>query len=170
MEILLKNIETIAICIFAALTVSGALYVLFAKQIFYAAIGFLISLLGVAALMVFTDSEFVVASQIVIYVGGILVLLLFGIVLGNNPKAKDGSLEIENREFWMSACIVLVVSFLLVFLLSQIKMKEQTVQLAPTVKQLGLSLVSSYSIALELLGFLLLLALVAATFIAKKDD
>jgi NADH-quinone oxidoreductase subunit J len=68
----------LAFFVFAGITVAGAFYLLFTKNVLYAAFSLLLTLLGIAGLFVFAGADFLAVSQIMIYVGGILILLIFG--------------------------------------------------------------------------------------------
>jgi NADH-quinone oxidoreductase subunit J len=79
------TITNIAFFAFIALTMGGAITVLLTRNVLYAAYSLLLALLGVAGLFVFAGADFLAVSQIVIYVGGVLVLVLFGVMLTNKP-------------------------------------------------------------------------------------
>ena len=81
-------IKQIIFFVFAVITVGGALFLLFTKNVFYAAFSLLLTLLGVSGLYVFAGADFLAVSQIMIYVGGILVLMIFGIMLTNNKNTQ----------------------------------------------------------------------------------
>jgi NADH-quinone oxidoreductase subunit J len=70
---------------FVTLIGISALALLGTRKVLYAAISLLLILLGISALYVFAGADFLAVTQIIIYVGGILVLLLFGIMLTNRP-------------------------------------------------------------------------------------
>ncbi|HSQ75876.1 MAG TPA: NADH-quinone oxidoreductase subunit J, partial [Bacteroidota bacterium] len=67
--------------IFAAITVLSAFVVVFSRNLMYAACSLLFTFFGVAGLYILLHADFLAVTQILIYVGGILVLLLFGIML-----------------------------------------------------------------------------------------
>ena len=67
----------------AALTVISAAFVVLNNQLLYAAIGLLFTLFGVAGLYVFLWADFIAGVQLLVYIGGILVLIIFGIMLTN---------------------------------------------------------------------------------------
>jgi NAD(P)H-quinone oxidoreductase subunit 6 len=69
--------------VIAALTVAGAAGVALSRNILYSAIGLLMALLGVGALYVFLSADFVAVTQLLIYIGGVLVLILFAVMLTN---------------------------------------------------------------------------------------
>ena len=75
--------------VFAVITVVSAFVVVFSRNIMYAAFSLLFTFFGVAGLYVLLSADFLAVTQILIYVGGILVLLLFGVMLTNNVVSVD---------------------------------------------------------------------------------
>jgi NADH-quinone oxidoreductase subunit J len=160
-------LKDVILILFALITVGGALFVLFTQKILDAAYGLLVSLLGVAALFVFSNAEFVAASQIVIYVGGVLVILIFGIVLSRDSKNKA---KTESKENILKGGLIFGILLILIFaLISQLKFNTDQAQTPTNVRDIGLQMLGSNVFNLELIGILLLMALVATTYILKDD-
>jgi NADH-quinone oxidoreductase subunit J len=160
-------LKDIILIVFSLITVGGALFVLCTQKILDAAYGLLVSLLGVAALFVFSNAEFVAASQIVIYVGGVLVILIFGIVLSRDSKNKA---QTESKENILKGGLTFGILLLLIFaLLSQLNFETSKIQKATGVRDIGLQMLGANVFNLELIGILLLMALVATTYILKDD-
>src|SRR6266536_1831432 len=84
--------------LFAALTVASAAIVVFSRSLIYSAFALLFTFFGVATLYVFLGADFLAATQLVIYVGGILILLLFGVMLTH--KLYDLDLKTETFQFF----------------------------------------------------------------------
>src|SRR5262245_28573924 len=82
---------------FAALTVFSAAVVVFSRSLIYSAFSLLFTFFGVAAMYAFLGADFLAGVQIVIYVGGILILLLFGVMLTH--KLYDLNLRTETFQF-----------------------------------------------------------------------
>ena len=82
--------------VFAFITVVSAFIVVFSKSIIYSAFSLLFTFFGVAGLYVLLQADFLAVTQILIYVGGILVLMLFGVMLTNkvvNVELKTGTMN-----------------------------------------------------------------------------
>src|SRR5512137_65105 len=82
--------------VFAFITVVSGFIVVFSKNIIYSAFSLLFTFFGVAGLYVLLQADFLAVTQILIYVGGILVLLLFGVMLTNkvvNVELKTGTIH-----------------------------------------------------------------------------
>src|SRR5512140_2715296 len=90
---------------FAVLTVVSAAVVVFSRSLIRSAFALLFTFFGVAALYAFLGADFLAATQMVIYVGGILVLLLFGVMLTH--KLYDLNLKSDAYQFLPSVVAVL---------------------------------------------------------------
>ena len=74
---------------FSALAIGAALTILFTRNVMYAALCLFIALLGVAALYVLAGADFLAITQLLIYVGGVLVLLIFGVMLTHRAERES---------------------------------------------------------------------------------
>ncbi|WP_394993971.1 NADH-quinone oxidoreductase subunit J [Emticicia sp.] len=169
-------IKQIIFFVFAVITVGGALFLLFTKNVFYAAFSLLLTLLGVSGLYVFAGADFLAVSQIMIYVGGILVLMIFGIMLTNNKNTQRQTnqpnkiLVSHHNIFWaVLVAVLLFLAYLKVILEANFNIISKQIHTGSTVKQIGVNLMTDYIFAFEVVGILLLAALVGAAFIAKKE-
>src|SRR5512136_2430310 len=72
------------------LTAGSALVVVGARNILHAGFALCLTFLGVAALYIFLNADFVAAVQLIVYVGGILVLIMFGIMFSSNAAEEVG--------------------------------------------------------------------------------
>jgi len=73
--------EALVFWIFAGLTLGSAFVVVLSRTLIYSAFALLVTFFGVAGLYVLLGADFLAATQLLVYVGGILVLLLFGVML-----------------------------------------------------------------------------------------
>ena len=89
--------EAVIFYIFAAVTVGSAAVVVLARSLIYSAFALLFTFFGVAGLYVLLGADFLAATQLLVYVGGILVLLLFGVMLTH--KLYDLDLRSEVTQF-----------------------------------------------------------------------
>ncbi len=86
---------TYTFILFSIIIVASAFYVLWSKSVVHSAFALLFTFLGVAAIFVLASADFLAVAQIMIYVGGILVLLVFGVLLTNKGAEKGtGQLNI----------------------------------------------------------------------------
>src|SRR3954470_12361733 len=89
--------EAAVFYLFAAITIGAAAVVVLARSLIYSAFALLFTFFGVAALYLLLGADFLAATQLLIYVGGILVLLLFGVMLTH--KLYDLDLRSEVHQF-----------------------------------------------------------------------
>ncbi|MEM6522868.1 MAG: NADH-quinone oxidoreductase subunit J [Bacteroidota bacterium] len=152
---------------FAVLTVVSAFYILFTKNILHAALALIITLLGVAALYVFTAAEFVAVTQIMIYIGGIVVLIVFGVMLTNDMSGKSISAASINR--LSGALIALAVLLTLIYGSQGFTSGGYGKYTITSMENLGKELLTTYLLPFEVAAVLLLVALVAASIVAGND-
>jgi NADH-quinone oxidoreductase subunit J len=95
--------ESAVFYLFAAITVASALVVVTARSLIYSAFSLLFTFFGVAGLYVLLGADFLAATQLLIYVGGILVLLLFGVMLTH--KIYDLDLKAGSTQFAPGAIV-----------------------------------------------------------------
>ncbi len=150
----------------AALAVVSALGVALSRNILYSGFSLLGALLGVAGLYFFVGADFLGAAQLIIYVGGILVLILFAVLLTN----KISDVKISNRSVGLLAGGA--GAALLAGMLIQVALGTHwpTIEpaVAPTTARLGDALLSEYLLPFEIASIVLLMALVGATVIARR--
>lgn len=156
--------------LFALGALGGGLYLFFTKNILYGAYGLLVSLMSVAGLFLVAGAEFPAVSQIMLYVGGVLVLVIFGIMLSAKGKKREEALHVSNVNNLLSLLIATLLAGGLGLLSWRLFGKGITLKPMPTgmVKNIGLTLMTGQVLILELIGFLLLLVLIGASYIAKK--
>ena len=158
---------------FAALTVSSALFILFTKNVLHAVLSLLAVFLGVSAMYVFAGAEFLAITQLVIYVGGVLVLMLFGVMLTNRESGALFPLS-KNNYFipgiLAGSSIFGILSYILIRNQSVFSRHPTTLVLDKnaSLKLIGISLMTEYVLVFEVMGVLLLIALIGAAFIAGR--
>ncbi|ODS83812.1 MAG: NADH-quinone oxidoreductase subunit J [Cytophagaceae bacterium SCN 52-12] len=164
--------ELIAFYFFAGLAVVSALFILFTRNLMYAAFGLFLTFMSVAALYVFAMADFLAVSQIMIYVGGVLVLLVFGIMLTHQHKAGQSTqanyVEVENGG--MPFRIIVSVAFFLLLIKvitgADFKLAGSYVEQKSTLQQLGIHLMTSHLLPFEIIAVLLLAVLLGAGYMA----
>ena len=106
------EISTAVFYLIAIITVGSAVVVAFSRNIIYSAFSLLGTFAGVAGLYVFLGADFVAAVQVLIYVGGILVLILFAVMLTH----RITDVEITNRAVGRLPGLLVVGVFLALFI------------------------------------------------------
>src|SRR5437867_3572665 len=152
---------------FAALTVLSAAVVVFSRSLIYSAFALLFTFFGVAALYVFLGADFLAATQLVIYVGGILILLLFGVMLTH--KLYDLDLKTETFQFFPGlfvASTVFLTLFGVIVKTSWYSRGERA--LSPTTKEIGNLFMKEYILPFEVASIFLLIALIGAAMLVRR--
>jgi NADH-quinone oxidoreductase subunit J len=152
----------------SAVTLTGAFITVYARNLFRAAIGLALSLFGVAALYLFMDAEFLAAVQLLVYVGAILTLLVFGVML--TARIADPRTPRWNAQGALGALAAAVLGGGILFAILQTPWNLPATPPQPVpLAAVGRALISAYLLPFEVLSLLLVGALVGAVMIARKE-
>ena len=160
--------EAVIFYVFAAITVGSAAVVVLARSLIYSAFALLFTFFGVAGLYVLLGADFLAATQLLIYVGGILVLLLFGVMLTH--KLYDLDLRTEVTQFAPGLILALAGVFG-VLALTILRTRWATGAgraPAPTTAEIGRQFMGPYLLPFEAASILLLVALMGAAMIVRR--
>lgn len=158
--------STIIFYMLAALTLVSGVLAVITRQIFRAAIFLLFSLIGIAGLYFWMQYQFIAAVQIVVYVGGITVLIIFSIFLTQQagekmPRQKTG------RQIFSALAAFCGFALVMVQLYQHTFSPTINQPLAPTVENIGNKMLGSgFALPFEVVSMLLLAALVGCIVIA----
>ena len=156
-------ILTIVSYFFVLLAALSALGIILSKNVFKSALLLLISLLSVSAIYVLSFAEFVAVAQIMIYAGGVLVVIIFGIMLTTKISGRPLIVDHANIFPGMLAGICLL-TVLLKFLPGELISPGLA---AENISTIGLRIFSDYTLPFEVAGLLLLIALIGAAVITS---
>ncbi len=157
---------------FALLTLGGAVLTITRKSAVHSAIWLIVSLLGVAGLFLLQHAEFLFAVQIVLYIGGIMVLFLFVIMLVNLDEAAKHSQF--NHQGWLALACAAVVGAEILFVLAKGAGTFPLPAHAPAgavqgnTEAIAQMLFSDYLLPFEIASILLLAAIVGSVVMAKR--
>ncbi|MEQ9298190.1 MAG: NADH-quinone oxidoreductase subunit J [Cyclobacteriaceae bacterium] len=155
--------------IFGGLLALGCMILVLTKNLFYAAITLMMTFLAVAAIYILYGAEFVAISQIVVYVGGVLVLLIFGILL--TQRVQGYKVEVSSYRIIPGALISGAFFYLLVNVIHNLPSHSGTSTISGnTIEQIGINLVTENILVFEAVAILLLVALIGAATIAKPEQ
>jgi NADH-quinone oxidoreductase subunit J len=165
-------LQNVVFGILSAAMVLAALRLVTTQNVVRAALFLVIVLAGVAGQYVLLAAEFVVAVQIVVYIGAIVVLFLFGIMLTRAPIGRD--VDLDNDQRVLSAIVSLfllgVLGVVLVQAWGDTRLRfPKDPALLPRAADLGDAFLGPYVIPFEVVSVLLLAALVGAVAIARRD-
>jgi NADH-quinone oxidoreductase subunit J len=163
--------ENVAFGIIAAAMALGAIGVVRTKNVVHAALYLVVVLAGGAAQFILLGQEFVAWVQVLVYIGAVIVLFLFGIMLTQARIGREMGLDQEHR--WTAALVAVVLASVMGYSLidayhgTDIRAKGGlTVQ--PT-EQVADAIFRDYLIPFEVVSILLLAALIGAIVVARRD-
>jgi NADH-quinone oxidoreductase subunit J len=151
---------------FAILTVGSATVVVSARSLIYSAFSLLFTFFGVAGLYVLLGADFLAAAQLLIYVGGILVLLLFGVMLTH--RIHDLDLRTEKTQLGPGLIIAAGVFIIIGAVAFKTQWPTAARAPAPTTQEIGRMFLGEYLLAFEAASILLLVALIGAAMIVRR--
>jgi NADH-quinone oxidoreductase subunit J len=163
------DLYTIIFYVFAVITLGAASVIVFSRNIVRAAFALLFAFFGVAGIYVFLLADFVSVMQLLIYVGGIMVLILFGIMLTNrqiNLDIKTGTVQTLPAIIITSAVAGTLVG---IYWSTDWNVNTQLPSIEKTTPQIGNLLLTKYILPFEITSIILLVALIGAAMIARRE-
>ena len=152
----------------AALTIMSAAFVVINNQLIYSAVALLFTLFGVAGLYVFLWADFIAGIQILVYVGGILVLVIFGIMLTN--KIRSVRISHKSVQQGVGGVVTLWLFIFLVFAMAKAPWAlSNAVEPIGTVRGIGILLLTDFLLPFEIISLLLLGALIGAAVLSRGE-
>jgi len=149
-------------------TVVSAAVVVLNSQLIYSAVALLFTLFGVAGLYVFLWADFIAGVQLLVYVGGILVLIIFGIMLTN----RISSVRISHKSVQQGvggAVVVWLFIFLSIVVIKTPWLDQPAIEPSNSVAKVGTLLLTKYLLPFEVVSILLLSALIGAAVLSRED-
>ena len=163
-------IETLIFLIFAALALASALVVVLHRNPIYSTMSLVVTLISLAVLFVLLGAPFIAALQVLIYTGAIVVLFLFVVMLLNVGREEIGE---QRGLVQKGAAVVGAAAFLVIVGLTYLE-GYGGAEMAPLDEEfvslpgLAAELFGRYLLTFELVGLLLLVAVIAATVLAAR--
>lgn len=152
--------------IFALMSAVSAIGVVVSRNIVRTAVALLFTLVGVAGLYFLLNAEFLAAVQLVVYAGGTLILIVFGVML--TSKSPFSRFEPKLAEVILALSCGMVLLFALIAGIVRAKFNSQMI---PTenypLDKLGQALLGDFLIPFELASVLLLVVMIGAAYLAK---
>ena len=175
-----RMFDSILFYLSAFMTVVGAVLVVFERNLMHACVFLLTSLLGVAGLYLTLGAEFVAGTQLVVYVGGVVILMLFAVMLtgGGLEEVKKGVINFElvpsmgNLATYVWGLLTAILFMLIgVDILRSVfstgLVKENPVTFTNTVEEIGTKLLTDHVLMFEMSSVLLVGALIGAAIISR---
>ena len=152
---------------FAAVTVLSAGVVAFSRSVMHSGIALLFTLLGVCAMYAMLGADFLAITQIVVYVGGILVLVLFAVMMTNRIMSTHLKEELVQPQAAFALAVVVLAMLLLMIHRTAWPLVELT-ETMPTTARIGEGFLTGYLFPFEFTSILLLVAMMGAAMIIRE--
>ena len=157
--------ESLAFYLLAALTVAGAGMVAFSRNILHSAFALLAAFLGVAGLYVLLAADLLAVVQLLVYAGGVLVLILFAVML----TARIDAANVSNPTLGVAGGLLALVAVCgpMAWVAWNFEWPERIAAVEPTTARIGAALLGPYVLPFEIVSVLLVAALVGAVTLAR---
>jgi NADH-quinone oxidoreductase subunit J len=160
-----ENIVFLVIAL--AMVVAGG-FVVLSRNVVHAALMLVVALGGSAVLFILLGAEFVGWTVVLVYIGAVVILFLFGIMITRAPIGRD-SARLDHRRRWPAAVIALATFVTIVWSTTAFFGDEQIPEGVTRAADLGDSLFNRFVIPFEAVSFVLLAALIGGIVLARRD-
>lgn len=155
--------------VFAAGAIVSGAGVAFSRNIIYSALALLGTLLSTGALYVFLNADYVAVTQLLIYVGGVLILILFAVMLTSRIDEKSHSNPSTGVFAGLALLVALIGVFGFVATKTPWKSSAAPVERTETATSLGNLFLGRYLLPFEVSSLVLLATLIGAVVVARKE-
>jgi NADH-quinone oxidoreductase subunit J len=155
-----------------AVTAAAAFLTVTSKNLVHAALFLAVTLAGIAGVFLTMAADFLALVQLVVYVGAVAVLFLFGLMLTRAPIGRE-ALDNQNRgvAIGVAGGLFVVLSSLIVGAVRSGAFGEGPFEIGrPTIETIGIAFFADWVLPFELLSMLLLAALIGAIVLARRED
>ena len=162
------NLKDVIYYFFMLLAALSAVGILISKNVLHAALLLIVCLLSIAGIYVLLHAEFLAVTQIMVYAGGILVIIIFGVMLSSRVANKPLNIETARKiPGFVTGAGMLVI---LIYALQSVGFSFSITfadKVSNNVHAIGFQLMSSYVAPFEIAGVLLLISLIGAAVTAS---
>lgn len=158
---------------FAVVLIASAGYAVISKNLIRSVFSLFLSFFSVAGILVFAHADFLAVTQLIVYVGGILVVMLFGIMLSNKNvldliKKTESKNPVAAKRLFPVILVLVVLAILFNMIRNTSWNSILATQSESTIGSVGVNLMTSYLLPFEVISIVLLVALIGAAYIARK--
>ena len=150
----------------ALLTIVPAIWVAFSPNIVHAGFALLFTLFGAAGLYAYMGADFIAVTQLMVYIGGVLVLVLFTVMMTRVPQKGKANFGVDR--FVPAAVFALGVFALLYKTITSVEWGGSFVEAQPTTAEIGTNLMTSYIFPFEYVSLVLLAAMIGAAVLIRE--
>lgn len=156
---------------FAVIVIVSAMGGVFSKKMMYSAFSLLFTFFGMAGLYVLLSADFVAITQIMVYVGGILVLIVFGVMLTSKITGVDiktGTIGKIQLTIGAITSVIVAIILLITYLNVDWVTSQFQIEVSTTTHYIGFGLFTEYLLPFFVAAVLLLIAFIGAAKIARR--
>jgi NADH-quinone oxidoreductase subunit J len=151
----------------ALLTIVPAFWVVFSPNIVHAGFGLMFSLLGVAGLYAYLGADFIAVTQVMVYVGGILVLVLFTVMMTRVPKTDKPRRGLDGH---VPAAVFSALVFAVLYkTITAVNWNGTETVPEATIAEIGTNLMTNYIFPFEYVSLILLAAMIGAAILIRES-
>lgn len=155
--------------VLAALVIFGVAIIVVSRNVIHAAYALALVLISLAGVYVLLNAELLAVVQILLYAGGVIILLVFGVMMTN--RINGNALLSESKNVIVASLLSITVFSSLSYVISEISFgTDKPVFVENQMESIGISFLTEHIVAFELIAFVLLLALVGASYLAKMSS
>ncbi|MCL5074647.1 MAG: NADH-quinone oxidoreductase subunit J [Chloroflexi bacterium] len=162
------SVMTVSFYILSAILLGSALAVVFFRSLIYSAFSLALSFLSVAGLYILLRADFIAAVQIVIYVGAVMVLVLFAVMLTEQVHSPRSN-PFSSQSIAAALMILILLGIMVVAIARTPWVVSPEVTVGPTAALLGRLLFTDFALPFEIASIVLLVAMIGAIIIARED-
>ena len=160
--------ETLGLVAVAAVLVGASVLVVLARNLFHSVLWLALALVATAGLFLLLHAEFLAGVQVLLYAGGVVTIVVFAIML--TERLVGQTLRQMNRGIGGGAVVALAVFGGIAAVVLRAPLGPAPAGPGPTTAALGARLLDDWVLAFEVLGVLLVAALLGAVYLARTDD
>ncbi len=164
--------QNVGFGVLAAIMIFAALAVVSTKDVVHGALWLIVVLAGIAAQYILAAAEFVAVSQVLVYIGAVMVLFLFGIMLTRATIGPDN--DLNNKGWGVGIPVALVMFGVLAYVVidefgDSVIIEPDAAHIASSTTAISDGYLGAYLVPLIALSFVLLAAAIGAIVLARKD-
>ena len=150
----------------ALLTIVPAVWVVFSRNIVHAGFALLFTLFGAAGLYAYMGADFIAVTQIMVYIGGVLVLVLFTVMMTRVPDGKRPRFGLDR---YVPAAVFGLAVFALIYkTITSVQWNASKTEALPTVAEIGTNFMTNYIFPFEYVSLVLLSAMIGAAILIRE--
>lgn len=162
--------EMIAFFILSLFTIGGAVFMISFTRVVHMVVALAFTFLSIAGLYVLLEAEFVAVTQVLVYAGAVAILMLFGIMLTKHHEPEQEEQRRKSHK-WLAFIVVAAFFAIVFFTLQGVVWDSQPQSFAEdNILTIGKLMFTEYVIPFELVSVLLLVALVGAIIMARREE